>query len=78
MSFDRSFRCTRHNSVPRVRWAVRVNPGSSLSHMTYGLVMRISTKRVRRQKTDREDAQVLLKLLHENNSPRVGHPVGKS
>jgi hypothetical protein len=50
-----------------------------LSHdLWIGDAAEIGTKRVRKQKTDREDAQVLLKLLHENNSPRVGHPVGKS
>jgi transposase len=36
-----------------------------------GDAAKIKTKRVRKQKTDREDAQLLLKLLLENNSPRV-------
>ena len=34
----------------------------------------IKTKRVRRQKTDRQDARLLLKLLLENNFPRVWVP----
>ena len=34
----------------------------------------IKTKRVRKQKTDREDARLLLKLLLENNFPRVWVP----
>ncbi len=34
----------------------------------------IKTKRVRKQKTDRQDAQLLLKLLLENNFPRVWIP----
>ena len=34
----------------------------------------IKTKRVRKQNTDRQDAQLLLKLLLENNFPRVWVP----
>jgi transposase len=34
----------------------------------------IKTKRVRKQKTDRQDARLLLKLLLENNFPRVWTP----
>jgi transposase len=34
----------------------------------------IKTKRVRKQKTDRQDAQLLLKLLRENRFPRVWVP----
>ena len=34
----------------------------------------IKTKRVRKQKTDRQDAQLLLKLLLENNFPRMWVP----
>jgi transposase len=34
----------------------------------------IKTKRVRKQKTDRNDAQLLLKLLLENNFPRIWVP----
>src|SRR5712692_954036 len=34
----------------------------------------IKTKRVRKQKTDRQDAQLLLKLLLENNFPRIWVP----
>jgi transposase len=34
----------------------------------------IKTKRVRKQKTDREDARLLLRLLLENNFPRIWVP----
>jgi transposase len=34
----------------------------------------IKTKRVRKQKNDRNDAQLLLKLLLENNFPRIWVP----
>ena len=34
----------------------------------------IKTKRVRKQKTDREDARLLLQLLRENNFPRIWVP----
>src|SRR5208282_2615302 len=34
----------------------------------------IKTRRVRKQKTDRNDAQLLLKLLLENNFPRIWVP----
>jgi transposase len=34
----------------------------------------IQTKRVRKQKTDREDARLLLRLLRENNFPRIWVP----
>src|ERR1700726_880926 len=39
-----------------------------------GDAAKIKTKRVRKQKTDRQDAQLLLKLLLENNFPRVWMP----
>jgi transposase len=35
----------------------------------------IKTKRVRKQKTDREDAKLLLKLLLENRFPRIWYRV---
>src|SRR6202790_3533483 len=35
----------------------------------------IKTKRVRKQETDRNDAQLLLKMLLENNFPRIWVPV---
>jgi transposase len=34
----------------------------------------IKTKRVRKQKTDREDARLLLRLMRENNFPRIWVP----
>ena len=39
-----------------------------------GDAAKIKTMRVRKQKTDRQDAQLLLKLLLENNFPRVWVP----
>jgi transposase len=39
-----------------------------------GDAAKIKTKRVRKQKTDRQDAQLLLKLLLENNFPRLWVP----
>jgi transposase len=39
-----------------------------------GDAAKIKTKRVRKQKTDRNDAQLLLQLLLENNFPRVWVP----
>jgi transposase len=39
-----------------------------------GDAAKIQTKRVRKQKTDRQDAQLLLKLLLENSFPRIWVP----
>jgi transposase len=39
-----------------------------------GNAAEIKTKRVRKQKTDREDARLLLRLLRENNFPRIWVP----
>jgi len=39
-----------------------------------GDAAKIEAKRIRKQKTDRQDAQLLLKLLLENNFPRVWVP----
>jgi transposase len=39
-----------------------------------GDAAQIKTKRVRKQKTDREDARLLLRLLQENNFPRIWVP----
>jgi transposase len=39
-----------------------------------GNAAEIKTKRVRKQKTDRQDAQLLLRLLLENNFPRIWVP----
>ena len=39
-----------------------------------GNAAEIKTRRVRKQKTDRNDAQLLLKLLLENNFPRIWVP----
>jgi transposase len=40
-----------------------------------GNAAEIKAKRVRKQKTDRQDAQLLLKLLEENRFPRICYPV---
>jgi transposase len=42
--------------------------------VSIGDAAKIKTKRVRKQKTDRNDAQLLLKLLLENNFPRIWVP----
>src|SRR5271155_3476212 len=39
-----------------------------------GDAAKIKTKRVRKQKTDREDARLLLRLLRENNFPQIWVP----
>jgi transposase len=39
-----------------------------------GDAAKIKTKRVRKQKTDRNDAQLLLQLLLDNNFPKIGVP----
>ena len=39
-----------------------------------GDAAKIKTKRVRKQKTDREDTRLLLRLLRENNFPRIWVP----
>src|SRR6202161_2723130 len=39
-----------------------------------GNAAEIKTKRVRKQQTDREDARLLMKLLPENNFPRIWVP----
>ncbi|MGO9589275.1 MAG: IS110 family transposase [Candidatus Acidiferrales bacterium] len=43
-----------------------------------GDAAKIKAKRIRKQKTDRQDAQLLLKLLLENNFPRVWVPSPKN
>jgi transposase len=37
----------------------------------------IKAKRVKKQKTDREDARLLLRLMLENNFPKFGYRVRK-
>jgi transposase len=39
-----------------------------------GDAAKIKTKRVRKQKTDREDARLLLRLMREDNFPRIWVP----
>jgi transposase len=42
-----------------------------------GDAAQIRSKRVRKQKTDRQDAQLLLRLLIENRFPCIGVPNGR-
>jgi transposase len=49
-----------------------------LSRTSSGDVAEIKTKRVRKQKTDREDARLLFELLRENNLPRIWVPSAKN
>jgi len=53
---------------------VRAVTGGSGIEVWIGDAAKIKTKRVRKQKTDRQDAHLLLKLLLENNFPRVWVP----
>lgn len=55
------------------RWFERLLAELGMEVWT-GDAAKIKTKRVRKQKTDRQDAQLLLKLLLENNFPRVWVP----
>jgi len=55
------------------RWFERLLSELSVE-VWIGDAAKIKTKRVRKQKTDRQDAQLLLKLLLENNFPRVWAP----
>jgi transposase len=55
------------------RWFERLLAGLGVE-VWIGDAAKIKTKRVRKQKTDRQDAQLLLKLLLENNFPRVWVP----
>ncbi len=55
------------------RWFERLLAELSIE-VWIGDAAKIKTKRVRKQKTDRQDAQLLLKLLLENNFPRVWVP----
>ena len=55
------------------RWFERLLAELSIE-VWIGDAAKIKTKRVRKQKTDRNDAQLLLKLLLEDNFPRVWVP----
>src|ERR1700683_5154632 len=55
------------------RWFERLLAGLGIEGWI-GDAAEIKKKRVRKQKTDRQDAQLLLKLLLENNFPRVWVP----
>jgi transposase len=55
------------------RWFERLLAGLGIE-VWIGNAAEIKTKRVRKQKTDRNDAQLLLKLLLEDNFPRIWVP----
>ena len=55
------------------RWFERLLVGLGIE-VWIGNAAEIKTKRVRKQKTDREDARLLLKLLLENRFPRIWVP----
>jgi transposase len=55
------------------RWFERLLAGLGFE-VWIGDAAKIKTKRVRKQKTDRQDVQLLLQLLLENNFPRVWVP----
>ena len=55
------------------RWFERLLTELSIE-VWIGDAAEIKTKRVRKQKTDREDARLLLRLLRENNFPRIWVP----
>ncbi len=55
------------------RWFERLLAGLGIE-VWIGDAAEIKTKRVRKQKTDRNDAGLLLKLLLENNFPRIWVP----
>src|SRR5271165_6490894 len=55
------------------RWFERLM-GELRIEVWIGDAAEIRTKRVRKQKTDRNDAQLLLKLLLENNFPKIWVP----
>ena len=55
------------------RWSERLLTELSIE-VWIGDAAEIKTKRVRKQKTDREDARLLLRLLRENNFPRIWVP----
>jgi transposase len=55
------------------RWFERLLAGLGIE-VWMGDAAKIKSKRVRKQKTDRQDVQLLLKLLLENNFPRVWVP----
>jgi transposase len=55
------------------RWFERLLNGLQFE-LWIGDAAEIRTKRVRKQKTDRQDAQLLLKLLREDRFPRIWFP----
>jgi transposase len=58
------------------RWFERLLAELSME-LWIGDAAEIETNRVRKQKTDRNDARLLLKLLLEDNFPRIWVPSGE-
>ena len=66
----------RSTEVGHARWFERL-----LAELQFELWIgdaEIRTKRVRKQKTDRQDAQLILQLLLEERFPRIWVPSGES
>jgi transposase len=59
------------------RWFERLL-GELQVELWIGDAAEIRTKRVRKQKTDRQDAQLILRLLMEDRSPRIWVPSGEN
>jgi Transposase len=51
---------------------------SAATYTVLEIETEIKTKRVRKQKTDREDARLMLKLLRENRFPKIEVPCPKN
>ncbi len=61
----------------QARWFERLL-GELQFELWIGDAAEIRTKRVRKQKTDRQDAQLLLRLLLEDRFPRIWVPSGEN
>jgi transposase len=62
-----------HMSLEEAPWFERLL-GELQFELWIGDVAEIRTKRVRKQKTDRQDAQLILRLLLEDRFPRIWVP----
>ena len=59
------------------RWFERLM-GELQIELWIGDAAEIRTKRVRKQKTDRQDAQLILKLMLKDDFPRIWVPTGRT
>ena len=59
------------------RWFERLM-GELHIELSVGDAAEIRTKRVRKQKTDRQDAQLILKLMLKDDFPKSGCPAGRT